>query len=41
MSKVCSKGKGRGGMASVSKRNRAFKAYIKQANRKLDLTRKS
>jgi len=41
MGKVCIKGKGRGGVASVSKRNRAFKAYMKKVHRKRDLARKS
>jgi len=33
MARVSNTGKGRGGVGQVSKRNRAFKAYVKRVNR--------
>lgn len=41
MARVSTRGKGRGGIGQVSKRNRAFKAYTKRVNRTTDLVRKS
>jgi hypothetical protein len=41
MARVSNKGKGRGGIGQVSKRNRNWTAQVKSTNRKLDLARKS
>jgi hypothetical protein len=41
MARVSNKGKGRGGIGQVSKRNRHWNAQVKSSNRKMDLARKS
>lgn len=41
MARVSNKGKGRGGFGHITKRNKAFKAYVKRVNRQTDLARKA
>ena len=41
MARVSNKGKGRGGFGHITKRNKAYNAYVKRVNRQTDLTRKS